>query len=68
MTTNHLRRIFAAMLLLLALCGLGACTFHEVEEIEVIHAPEGDGTIVVRITAPADSLTTSGVLWVRELI
>ena len=40
MTTNHLRRIFAAMLLLLALCGLG-------EEIEVIHAPEGDGTIVV---------------------
>lgn len=26
MTTNHLRRIFAAMLLLLALCGLGACT------------------------------------------
>ena len=47
MTTNHLRRIFAAMLLLLALCGLGACRFHEVEEIEVIHAPEGDGTIVV---------------------
>lgn len=50
MTTNHLRRIFAAMLLLLALCGLGACTLHEVEEveeIEVIHAPEGDGTIVV---------------------
>ena len=42
MTTNHLRRIFAAMLLLLALCGLGACTFHE-----VIRAPEGDGTIVV---------------------
>ena len=38
MTTNHLRRIFAAMLLLLALCGLGAC---------MIHAPEGDGTIVV---------------------
>ena len=35
------------MLLLLALCGLGACTFHEVEEIEVIRAPEGDGTIVV---------------------
>ena len=28
MTTNHLRRIFAAMLLLLALCGLGACTLH----------------------------------------
>ena len=47
MTTNHLRRIFAAMLLLLALCGLGSCTLHEVEEIEVIHAPEGDGTIVV---------------------
>lgn len=47
MTTNHLRRIFAAMLLLLALCGLGACTFHEVEEIGVIYAPEGDGTIVV---------------------
>lgn len=47
MTTNYLRRIFAAMLLLLALCGLGACTFHEVEEIEVIRAPEGDGTIVV---------------------
>ena len=44
MTTNHLRRILAAMLLLLALCGLGACTLHE---IEVIHAPEGDGTIVV---------------------
>ena len=37
MTTNHLRRIFAAMLLLFALCGLGACTLHEVE----------DGTIVV---------------------
>ena len=38
MTTNHLRRIFAAMLLLLALCGLGACTFHEVEEIlSLIH-------------------------------
>lgn len=31
-------------------------------------AGQGDGTIVVRITAPADSLTTSGVLWVRELI
>ena len=28
-------------------CGLGACTLHEVEEIEVIRAPEGDGTIVV---------------------
>lgn len=44
MTTNHLRRIFAAMLLLLALCGLGACTLHEVEEIEVIVVPDWDDT------------------------
>ena len=47
MTTNHLRRSFAAMLLLLALCGLGACTLHEVEEVEEKHAPEGDSTLVV---------------------
>ena len=54
MTTKGTKKVISliltgggAMLLLLALCGLGACTFHEVEEIEVIHAPEGDGTIVV---------------------
>ena len=29
-------------------------------------AKQGDGTMVVRISAPADALTMSGVAWFRE--
>lgn len=30
-------------------------------------AAQGDGTIVVRIPAPADAITLTGTLWVREV-